>query len=130
LNHSLLLSTLYFFFPICCTIPNDLKNFKHVANLTWKMKSKSYHHFRHFFIQMWPSEVQLPSFSQGQKMDFCQFRHLYPTIYMVEISEIFSTSFQTSLLQDPIVTCVQQCFFLKFGTCIRNGSFGAFLVKT
>jgi len=49
---------------------------------------------------------------------------------MVEISEIFSTSSQTSLLQDHIVTCVQKRFFQKFDTCTRNGSFGAFLVKT
>jgi len=30
---------------------------------------------------------------------------------MVENFEIFSTSSQTSLLQDPKVTCVQICFF-------------------
>jgi len=30
---------------------------------------------------------------------------------MVKISEIFSKSSQTSLLQDPTVTCVQKCFF-------------------
>jgi len=49
---------------------------------------------------------------------------------MVKNSKIFSTSFQTSLLQDPMVTCVQKRNFQKFGTCIRNGSFGAVLVKT
>jgi len=32
---------------------------------------------------------------------------------MVEISEIFFTSSQISLLQDPMVTCVQKCFFFK-----------------
>jgi len=32
---------------------------------------------------------------------------------MVEISEIFSTSSQTSLLQDATVTCVQTCCFFK-----------------
>jgi len=44
---------------------------------------------------------------------------------MAEISEIFSTSSQTSLLKDPTVT-----FFQKFGSCLRNDSFGAVLVKT
>jgi len=48
----------------------------------------------------------------------------------VEISEIFSTSSQISLLQDPTVTCDQKCFFQIFGTYTRNGSFGVFLVKT
>jgi len=50
--------------------------------------------------------------------------------YMVEISEIFSTSFQTSVLQNPMVTCLKTFFFQTFGTCIGNGNFGAFLVKT
>jgi len=51
---------------------------------------------------------------------------------MVEISEILSTSSQTSVLQDPMVTCVQKyVFFLKFGTYIRNANFGGFFfVKT
>jgi len=49
---------------------------------------------------------------------------------MVKNSEIFSTSSQTSLLQDPTVTCVQNFFFQKFDTCTRNGSFGGVLVKT
>jgi len=48
---------------------------------------------------------------------------------MFKNSEIFSTSSQTSLLQDPGVKCVQ-IFFQKFGTCTKNGSLGAFLVKT
>jgi len=63
-------------------------------------------------------------------MDFCHFKHLYLAIYMVEISEIFSTSSQTSVPEDPMVRFFQKCFFLKFGSCPRNDSFGAFLVKT
>jgi len=43
---------------------------------------------------------------------------------MVKISEIFSTSSQTILLQDPTVICVQ-----KFGTRTRNGNFGENIVK-
>jgi len=31
----------------------------------------------------------------------------------VKISEIFYTSSQIILLQDPTVTCVQKCFFFK-----------------
>jgi len=34
-------------------------------------------------------------------------------IHLVEISEIFSTSSQTSLLQDHMVTYAQKCFFFK-----------------
>jgi len=50
---------------------------------------------------------------------------------MMEISEIFSTCSQTSVLQDPMVyMCLIFFPFLKYGTCTRNGSFGAFLVKT
>jgi len=32
---------------------------------------------------------------------------------MVENSEIFSTSLKSIRLQDPTVTCVQKCFFIK-----------------
>jgi len=38
----------------------------------------------------------------------CHFKHLYLAIDMVEISEIFSTSLKSSILQDPTVTCVQK----------------------
>jgi len=46
----------------------------------------------------------------------------------VEISEIFSRSSQMSVLQDPMVI-VFKFFFLKFGTCTRNGNFKVVLVK-
>jgi len=39
------------FFPICCTIPNDLKIFKHVANLPWRMNPKKKHQYVHFFYK-------------------------------------------------------------------------------
>jgi len=110
LIHFLLLS-IYYFFPICCTIPNDLKIFKHVANLPWRINPKSNHHFGHFFIQMWPSEVQMSGFLLGLKKNFCHFKRLYLTIYMVENSEFFSTYLKFRKLQDPTVTCVQKCFF-------------------
>jgi len=32
---------------------------------------------------------------------------------MVKFFEIFSTFSQANLLQDPIVTCVQKCYFSK-----------------
>jgi len=56
---------------------------------------------------------------------------LYLAIYMVEISEFFSTSLQTSVLQDLTLNiCVQNCvFFLEFGTCVRNRNFEVFLVN-
>jgi len=74
--------------------------------------------------------VQLPCFSQGQKNNFNEFECLYLTIHKVEIFEIFITCSQISILQDPTVTCVKKrYFFQKFGTCTRNGSDGAFLVK-
>jgi len=50
--------------------------------------------------------------------------------HKVKISEIFSSYFQINVLQDPTITCVQKCFFLRFGTCTRNGSLGAFLIET
>jgi len=48
----------------------------------------------------------------------------------VEISEFFFTPSQTSILQDPMVTFIQKCLKKKFDTYSRNGSFGAFWVKT
>lgn len=48
---------------------------------------------------------------------------------MVEISETFSTYYQTRVLQDPMGTCIKKGYFQKFDTCSRNGSFRAFLVK-
>jgi len=47
----------------------------------------------------------------------------------VKFFEIFPTCFQTSVLQDPMVTCFQKYFYFKIGTCTRNDSFGASLVK-
>jgi len=50
---------------------------------------------------------------------------------MVEISEIYSASSQTNILQDPTFICVQiYLFILKIGTWTKNGNFGAFLVET
>jgi len=49
----------------------------------------------------------------------------------VKISKKNSTSFQTNVLQDLTVLCVQKCFFFsKIDTSTRNGRFGAFWVKT
>jgi len=48
-----------------------------------------------------------------------------------KFSETFSTSFQTNVLQDPMVTCVQKCFFIKiFVFVLEMAVFGACLVKT
>jgi len=75
LNRSLLLST-YYFFPICFTIPNDLKNFKHVANLPWNMNLKNYNHFGHFFhinLTLWSAAAR---FSAGPKKGFLSIQTL------------------------------------------------------
>jgi len=112
LNHWLLLS-IYDFFPTCCTIPNDLKFFKHVANFTWEMNPKNHQQHGHFFIQIWACKVELLNFCKAKKKDLYQFKCYYLAIHAMEISEIFSTSFQTSLLQDPMVTYIKKCFFFK-----------------
>lgn len=39
------------FFPICCTIPNDVNFFEHILILFRKLNSKKHHHFRHFFFE-------------------------------------------------------------------------------
>jgi len=49
---------------------------------------------------------------------------------MVEIFEIFSTSFQPTYNKILWLHVSKNSFSLKFGICTRNGSFGAFLVKT
>jgi len=110
LNHYLLFSTYYFFLYQCCTIPNDLNFLKYVANLPWQMNSKKHHHFGHFSIQMRACEVQLPNFLQSQKNDFCHFKRWYLAMHMVEISENFPKYFQVSILQDPMVTCIQYSY--------------------
>jgi len=113
LNHSLLLST-YYFFPICCTISNDLKFFKHVANLSRKKNPKKHHHFEHsfLFIEKWDYELQLLGFSQGQKNDSSEFECLYFAIHVVRISEIFTKCFQVSIsLQYPTITYLKKSFF-------------------
>jgi len=129
LNHSLLLST-YYFISISCTIPNDLKFFKHVANLLWRLNPKKHHHFGHFFIQVDLVKYNCHVFCKAKKRIFANSNTYVLQRYTVEISKFFSTSSQTSVLQDHVVTCVQNVFFLKFDTCTRNGSFRALLVKT
>ncbi len=55
--------------------------------------------------------VQLSSFLQGQKNDFRELEYLYLAIHPVEIFEIFTTSSQTSVQQDPMVTCPKMLVF-------------------
>jgi len=45
---------------------------------------------------------------QGQKNDFSEFECLYLAIHIVEMSEIFTTFFQVSILQDPTVAYVKK----------------------
>jgi len=87
------------------------ENFKHVANLPRRLNPKKHHHFWTFFhtnVTLWSLGAM---FFVGPKKDFCKFKHLYLVVYIVKISEIFSTSSQTRVLQDPTIRCVQQCFF-------------------
>jgi len=129
---SLHLSTYYFFlyifvltiFSIYNTIPNDLKIFKHVANLPWRMNPKNHYHFGHFFIQMWPCEVQLLVFCRAKIRIFVTsnintlqsawwkflkfFPHLLNLVYY-KILWLYMSN---------------KDIFEKFGTCPRNGSFG------
>jgi len=62
------------------------------------MNAKKHHCFGHFFIQMWACEVQLSNFLLVQKYIFCEFEGSYLVIHMVEISEIFPTYSQVSIL--------------------------------
>jgi len=61
LNLSLLLSTNYFF-PICCTIPNDLENFQAYRQLAFKNEFKELQPFWTFFytnLSLWSAAAQL-----------------------------------------------------------------------
>jgi len=117
LNHSLPLST-YYFFPICYTTPN----FKHTANLIWRMNPKSNNHFGYFFIPLWPCEVLLPRFLQGPKNDFCHFKCyiLQSTRWkFLNFFHIFSNQFT---IRSYGYICPKMLnFFL--GSCTRNDNF-------
>jgi len=123
LNHSLLLS-IYYFFPICCTIPNDLKFFKHLDNLPSRMNPKSNHNSDHFFIQIWPCEVQLLVFSQSpiQMLIYCNLQGGN----FWKFFHIFSNQ---HIIRSYRYMCWKMFFFLYFWSCTRSGNFGAFLVK-
>jgi len=129
LNHSLLLST-YYFFLICCRISNDLKFFKHVANLPWRMNPMNYNHFEYVFIMIRPCEVHLTRFFQELKMAFYHFERWYLAIYMVEISEFFPLLFNLAYYKILWLYVSENNIFQKFGTSTRNGSFWVFWVIT
>jgi len=129
LNHSLLLSTYYFLF-ICWTTPNDLKIFKHIDNLPCRMNPKSYNHFGHFFIQMWPSKVQLTSFSHGQKKDFVNSNANILQSRWWKFLKFFPHLFKSAYYKILRLHVSKNVFFLKFVICFRNGSFGVVLVNT
>jgi len=46
-------------------------------------------------------------------MEFCKIKNSYLAIHAVEISGMFSTSSQTNVLQDPMVTNVQKRFLFQ-----------------
>ena len=125
MNHSLLLAT-YYFFPICCTIPNNLKFFKHIANLTWKVNPKSCNHFGHFFMQIWTSELQLPGFSRAKKRifvtsnaNFLQSRRWKNLKFFPHLLKLVHYKILRLHLSKSV-------FKKNFDTCSRKGSFKAF----
>jgi len=76
-------------FLLCCTIPNDVKFFRHVANLSRKKNPKKHHHFEN------------------------EFECLYLAIYVVRFFANFITCSQVSILQDLVVTCVKKVVNFK-----------------
>jgi len=90
------------------------------------MSPKNYNHFGHFFIMIIPCEVQVPSFLQGPLKDFYHFKQWHLIIYIVEISLKFSIYFQTSILQDLMVTSVQIYLFLNLVLILEMAIFESF----
>jgi len=121
LNHLLLLST-YYFFPICCTIPNYLKFFKHIANLPWRMNPKSYNHFGHFFYTngtLWNATAQ---FFTGPKKGF----YVNSNTNILQSTWWKILKFFPHLLKQVYYKILQlnvskKVLFQKFGTCTRHG---------
>jgi len=125
----LFLST-YYFFPICCTIPNDLKFFKHVANLTWNVNPKKHQQHGHFFIQIWAYKVQLPDFLQGQKRILANSNaNILQSIWW-KFLKFFPHFFKLVYYKILWLHISKNIFFLNFSTYTRNGSLGVFLVRT
>ncbi len=122
MNHSLLLSTCSFF-SISCTNPNNLKFFKHVANLPWIMNPKKHLHFGHFFIQMWPSEMQLPIFFARPKKRFPSIQTLISCNLQCKFLKFFPHLLKLVHYKILWSHVHKNVFFLKFYTCTRNGSF-------
>jgi len=132
LNHSLDLSIYYF--SVCCTILNDLKFFKHVANLPWRINPKKKQPTLTFFhtnVTLWSTTTLL--FVGPKKwflLRFCQFK-LYLATYMVKFMNFFFTSSQSASIHG--CTCPIMLFFkknsLKFVNCTRIGNFGVFWSK-
>jgi hypothetical protein len=129
LNHFVLFFT-YYFFPICCAIPNDLNFFKHVANLTWGMNPKSNHHFGHFSYKCDLVKCNCPYFYRAKKMIFAISNVGILQSTKWKILNFFPHIFKLFYYKILRLYVFKNVFHLKFGACIRNGSFEAFLVKT
>jgi len=129
LNHFLFLST-YSFFPICCTISNDLKFSSMQPTCLEEL------------IQRITTILDIFSYKCDLlKCSYLLFDKAKKVFLSIQIlmscnlyGENFWNFFHIMVLQDLMITCVQKCFFFffffKFGTSPRNGSFGVFLVKT
>jgi len=126
------------------------KNFKHIDNLFRKLNSKKHHHFWHFLMEKLACEVQLPNFLQSWKNDFDEFECLYFTtrgkfqmswnftcwkFQYLTTRWIFWNFYHVLSIHHIIrsykwLHVSKIVFFQKFGSCTRNGSFGAFLENT
>jgi len=67
--------------------------------------------------------VQLPDFLQGQKKDFVTSNANILRSARWKFLKKKSLSSQSSVLQDPMVICLQKWYLKKIGTSIRNDSF-------
>jgi len=103
---------------VACTCPKNLYcqkrhlgllGVKHLANLFRKKNTKKHHYFGQIFIEKWAWEVWLPYFLQGKKMILVNLNaYVLQSVKFLK----FTTCSQVSILQDPMVTCVQKCLFI------------------
>jgi len=125
LNPSLFLST-YYFFPLYWIIPNDLKNFKHVANLPWKMNPKKHHHFEHFTYKCNLVKCNFSIFRRAKKMIFVTSNANILQSTWWKFLNIFPRLLKPSYYRILWLHMSKKCIF----SSTRNGSFWVFLVKT
>jgi len=90
------------------------------------MNPKRNRHFGHFFIQMWPCEVQLPSFLQGKERIFVNLNANILQSTQWEFLKFFPHLSKPLYYEILQLHVSKNGFFLKLGTCAQNDSFWAF----